>query len=163
MPSILGSSIKRQYPNIIINLISSSLSSWIVKWETLGCINVIISSDLMLGRFCRSVVARTAKHHKQWTTLQSHKSYGSELLSSLIHQFCLWAWAFFNAPFNLSPKLQLLASFSNCKWGWLWQIVLKYILKVNPNTHPYILSDCWKMGAVVKIWFKSLIDTFTWG
>ena len=72
---------------------------------------------------------------------------------------------FFNAPFNSSPNFPLLALLSNCNWGWLWQIVLKYILKVklNPNTHPNILSDCWKMGAVVKIWFKSLIGTFTWG
>ena len=58
-------------------------------------------------------------------------------ISSVIIIWNIWSLAmgFFNAPFNLSPKFQLFALFSNCKWGWLWQIVLKYTLKVkvNPN------------------------------
>ena len=59
-------------------------------------------------------------------------------------ELCL---GFFNAPFNSSPNFPLLALFSNCNWGWLWQIVLKYLLKVklNPNILTNILSEIMRL------------------
>ena len=70
---------------------------------------------------------------------------------------------FFNAPFNSSPNFPLLALFSNCNWGWLWQIVLKYLLKVklNPNILTNILSEIMRLLENV-VSGKKLVQISNW-
>ena len=68
----------------------------------------------------------------------------------------------FNAPFNSSPNIPLLLAlfpFVTCKkikWKWNGTQIFTQIFCLKKWC-------CGKMGAVVKVWLKSLIDSFTWG
>ena len=103
---------------------------------------------LLLGFCCLSgdfsnrqeVLTFQAPHQYLWIIPTNSQSVGKTPEKSY-NMVCI------RLPLNKWKHTALLALFSNCNWGWLWQIVLKYILKVklNPNTHQNILSEILKL------------------